>query len=93
MNGQGFINKLLEDMAADKSLIIEIPMPELAKILFNGKPVKELELMQRLMNFREKYSLDYIVTLPSAGRPPMARFWKIKETVELPEESDEHDND
>ena len=93
MDGQGFINKLLKDLTKDKKLIPEIPMPELARMLFSVKPVKEYDLIKRLIGFREKYGLDYVVALPNGRRPPMVRFWKTEKTIELSEVTDEHNND
>jgi len=101
MDGHGFITNMLNAMAKDKKLSPEVSMPELARALFNGKPTNELELIKRLISFREKYKLDYITVLPLPGRPPTVRFWKIeedkelpeKETKKLPEELNEHNND
>ena len=93
MDGQGFINKLLKDLTKDEKLMPEVPMPELASILFSGKPIKEYDLEKRLISFRKKYGLDYIIALPMGRRPPMVRFWKMEKTIELPEVTDEHNKD
>ena len=93
MDGHGFITKTKQDMVKDTKLMQEITMPELARILVNGKPVKELDLGTKFIKLREDYGLDYIVALPKSRRPPMVRFWEINKTKELSEELNEHYND
>jgi len=93
MDGHGFIMKLIKDMEDDKNFNIEIPMPELARVLFNGKPVKEYDLVAKMVSLRKDYGIDYIVALPRDRKPPMVRFWKINKIKELPEDIDEHNND
>jgi hypothetical protein len=80
-------------MENDEKLMPEIPMPELARILFNGHPVKEYNLVSKMISLRKDYGIDYIVALPSGRRPPMVRFWLLNKTKELPEDTNEHNND
>ena len=92
MDGHGFISDMIKAMERDKNLVPEILMPQLAKILFSGRPTKMVELTEKLISFREKYGIDYITVLPTPGKPAIVRFWKIKEISKLPEEINEHDD-
>jgi len=93
MNAHEFLNKLKQDMKNNINLMPEIPMPDMAHILFNGQPVKEYDLVAKLISLRENYGIDYVVALPSNGRPPMVRFWLIDSIKELPEDINEHNSD
>jgi hypothetical protein len=90
MDGHKFITTLIKSIEEDKKVVIEIPMPELVKVLFNGKPVKEYDLVSKMISLRKDYGIDYIVALPQGHKPPMVRFWKINKTKEIPENIDEH---
>lgn len=92
MDGHVFITNMLKAISKDEKLMPEISMAELAMVLFNGKPTKELALIKRLIGLRKEYGLDYVTVLPSQSKPPTVRFWKIKEIKALPEAIDGRNN-
>jgi len=90
-----FITKLIKEIEDNTKANVEVPMPTLVKVLFDGKSVNEYDLVEGLVNLKKEYDLDYVVALPRSWErtPPMVRFWKTTKTTALPEVINENIDD
>lgn len=78
MNREEFLNRLKQDMLNDITLMPEIPLPDLAHLLFGTLNVHTSEIEKALISLRADYGIDHMMAIPAHKQSMSVRFWLIK---------------